>query len=219
MAGFVQKSIIVPKLHLSIPYPSFIEKIVVYFLLRRRKKRYGFAFRRIKVGRDKPVGQKPAAARFAIVDPEDYQKLAEYDWQLDQSPSKNYYAVRFDPVRKIVRMHREVMNAPAGSFVDHRHGTGLDNRKENLRIATRTQNVHNRRKTAKQTSSKYKGVCFKRNEKKYCAQIGYKGKRMHLGYFDNEIDAAKAYDAAAKKLFGEFARLNFPNKSQNKITI
>jgi hypothetical protein len=117
-------------------------------------------------------------------------------------------------------MHRVIMNAPADRFVDHKHGEGLDNRKENLRIVTCAQNQYNRRKmTTRQTSSKYKGVYFRKNYKKYCAQIRYKGKRMHLGYFDNETDAAKAYDEAAKKLFGEFARLNFPNESQNKIIV
>jgi hypothetical protein len=106
-------------------------------------------------------------------------------------------------------MHREILNAPAGVFVDHKDGDGLDNRKENLRIVTSAQNQQNRRKISRKTTSKYKGVYFRRENKKYCALICCKGKRMHLGYFDNEIDAAKAYDQAAKKFFGEFARLNF----------
>jgi hypothetical protein len=187
----------VSKLHLTIPYPSFIENIVVYFLLRRRKKRFGYAFRRIKVARD----------QFAVVDPEDYQKLSEYDWQLWES-NGNLYAYRQEH-KKYIKMHREILNAPAGSIVDHRYGDGLDNRKVNLRIATIAQNQHNRRKTARQTTSKYKGVSFKRDRKKYYAQIGCNSKRINLGSFDNEVDAAKAYDEAAKKLFGEFARLNF----------
>jgi hypothetical protein len=105
------------------------------------------------------------------------------------------------------------MNAPAGSIVDHKYGDGLDNRKINLRIATEAQNRYNRRKTSKRTSSKYKGVYYKKQCSKYCAVIGCNGKKTFLGHFDNEIDAAKAYDEAAKKLFGEFARLNFTTKA------
>jgi hypothetical protein len=134
--------------------------------------------------------------------------LDGYDWQLFESESKNFYAVRLDG-NKIVKMHREIMNAPAGVFVDHRYGDGLDNRKVNLRIATRAQNQYNRRKTSKKTTSKYKGVHLDRNRNKYRAIIGCSGKRIFLGYFDNETDAAKAYDEAAKKYHGEFAKLNF----------
>jgi hypothetical protein len=198
----------VDKIYLPIPVPKVFKRIGVWFLLRYRKKHYGFTFRRIKLTKDKPVGQKPAAARYAIVDVEDYEKLAQYDWQLSESESKKCYAVCLVN-RKIVSMHRVIMNAPAGMFVDHRYGDGLDNRKENLRIATMAQNQYNRRKTSRKTSSKYKGVHLKKQYNKYGAEISCNGKRTHLGYFDNEIDAAKAYDEAAKKLFGEFAKLNF----------
>jgi hypothetical protein len=70
--------------------------------------------------------------------------------------------------------------------------------------------VQNRRKTSRKTSSRYIGVSFHKKKGKWMAVIGYKGKNVWLGRFDNEIDAAKAYDAAAKKYYGEFARLNFP---------
>jgi len=187
-----------PKSYLHIPIPDFIERIGVWFLLRYRKKHYGFTFRRIKL----------TGGKYAIVDVEDYEKLSQYDWQLYESKSKNLYAFRYES-GKFIKMHRVIMNAPAGVFVDHKYGDGLDNRKVNLRIVTRAQNQYNRRKTSKKTSSKYKGVYFKKDMNKYCATIGLKGKKTHLGYFDNEIDAAKAYDEAAKKLFGEFAKLNF----------
>jgi len=185
-------------LNLNFYYPSFIESIVVYFLLRYRKKHYGYEFRRIKLTKGK----------YVIVDVEDYPKLAGYDWQLYESESKNFYAVRLDR-DKLVKMHREIMNDPAGLFVDHKNGDGLDNRKKNLRIATRAQNQFNRRKTSAKTTSKYKGVHLYRKRNKYRAIIGCRGKRIFLGYFDNEIDAAKAYDEAAKKYHGEFAKLNF----------
>ncbi len=195
-----------PKSYLHIPVPDFIERLGVWFLLRYRKKHYGFTFRRIKLTKDK----------FAIVDVEDYEKLAQYDWQLSEGESKKCYAVCLVN-RKIVSMHRVIMNAPAGMFVDHRYGDGLDNRKENLRIVTQAQNQYNRRKTSRKTSSKYKGVHLKKQYNKYGAEISCNGKRTHLGYFDNEIDAAKAYDEAAKKLFGEFAKLNFDNHELTRI--
>jgi len=188
----------VPKLYLSIPYPAFIESIVVYFLLRCRKRHCGYTFRRIKLAKDK----------FAVVDPEDYQKLAEYDWHLWESGSYNQYAIRYEK-GKSLKMHREITNAPVGLVVDHKNGNGLDNRKENLRIVTMTQNHYNRKKTSRKTTSKYKGVHRITDRKAYCAKIRYEGKTIYLGYYKDEIEAAKAYDEAAKKLFGEFARLNF----------
>jgi hypothetical protein len=186
-------------LNFRIKLPKLIANLVLFFLLRYRKKHYGYTFRRIKLTKDK----------YAIVDAEDYEKLAQDDWHLYVSKSKNYYAFRYED-GKFIKMHRVIMNAPAGVFIDHRYGNGLDNRKINLRIATIAQNQYNRRKTSRKTTSKYKGVFFKKDMNKYCATICLKGKRTHLGYFDNEIDAAKAYDEAAKKLFGEFAALNFP---------
>jgi hypothetical protein len=192
--------------HFQIPYPTFIEKTIVYFLLRHRKKQYGYEFRRIKLTK----------GQYATVDVEDYPKLASDDWQLYESESKNFYAVRLNK-NKIVKMHREIMNNPVGVFVDHINGDGLDNRKKNLRIATRTQNQCNRKKTSAITSSKYKGVHLCRKRNKYRAIIGCSGKRIFLGYFDNETDAAKAYDEAAKKYHGEFAKLNFSDEGRKEV--
>jgi hypothetical protein len=198
------------KIYLPIPVPKIIMSLVLWFVLRHRKKLYGYTFRRIKLTKGQLTGTNPAVKRFAIVDPEDYQKLSECDWQYVENTTRSYYAAHIEG-GKIVYMHRVIINAPVGSIVDHRYGNGLDNRKVNLRIVTRTQNQYNRRKTAKKTSSKYKGVHFKKVINRYSAEICCNGKRTHLGYFDNEIDAAKAYDKAAKELHGEFARLNFEN--------
>jgi hypothetical protein len=99
------------------------------------------------------------------------------------------------------------MNPPADLVIDHRNCDGLDNRRSNLRFATHAQNTLNRRKK-KNAVSQFRGVWFYKG--KWGSQISSQGKRMFLGRFDNEIDAAKAYDEAARKYHGEFARLNFP---------
>jgi len=192
------------KISFQISYPAIIESIVVFFLLRYRKKRYGFAFRRIKLTKGK----------FAIVDPDDYQKLSRYDWQLFESKGKSYAAMFDDG--KIVYMHRFIINAPCGRIVDHHNRESLDNRKVNLRFATHSQNCCNK-KILKKGTSEYRGVSLIKKSNKWQAVIYYNGTRKHLGLFENQQDAARAYDNAAKKYHGEFAMLNFPDESPVQI--
>ena len=100
------------------------------------------------------------------------------------------------------------MQAPKNLLVDHINHDGLNNTRKNLRLATHAQNKRNQR-SFKPASSKYKGVYYAKQEKAYRADIQYNGKKIFLGRFKKETDAAKAYDKKAKELFAEFACLNF----------
>ena len=172
---------------------------------------YGYTFRRIYLGEGK----------WTILDRGDYYRLRHYKW-IVYGTGHNLYAVRYKfvgPKRTWkFSMHREIMNANDGRFVDHRNCDSLDNRRANLRFATRSENMRNRRKK-RNASSQFVGVHFYKPQGNWSCSILHNGKRIWLGRFDTEIEAAKAYDEAAKKLFGEFARLNFPEKSKESMAL
>ncbi len=145
----------------------------------------------------------------AIVDAEDLISLSECRWNVS-SQGKLRYARRKNK-GKTVYMHREIMNIPNGVQIDHINGNGLDNRKVNLRICNHSQNQQNRAKRGNK-SSRFKGVDWHKLSKKWRARICINRKRIHIGYYNSENEAAKAYDQKAVELFGEFARLNFPSQ-------
>lgn len=144
----------------------------------------------------------------AIVDDEDYEKLKAHKW----SASATGYAVRgFRRNGKsiLVKMHREILGEQcAGLEVDHINGNKLDNRRENLRIATRSQNASNRPKYYKDSSSKYKGVRKAKGRKKWTARICVNRKDIYLGQYETEEEAAMAYNKAAIQYHGQYAKLN-----------
>jgi hypothetical protein len=150
--------------------------------------------------------------KFAIVNAEDYERLGRFKW-FASGPEKYPYAIRAiypeKGVRRMLYLHREIMKPPEGLVVDHINGNTLDNRRSNLRLATKQQNACNMRVNKEGCTSKYRGVGWHKMSKKWAARIMVNGRRIHLGLFNSEVEAAKAYDEAAKKYFGEFARLNF----------
>ena len=145
-----------------------------------------------------------------IVDEDDYQELSQFKW-LAQVNNRGYYACRFAGpagARVEVYMHRVIMGAPDDILVDHINGNTLDNRKENLRLCTRSQNGFNRGCNKNGTSG-YKGVtyCKNRVSDNWKAQIKIDYKNHHLGYFHTPKEAYDAYCIAAKQLHGKFAKL------------
>ena len=171
-------------------------------MLLYRRLRYGYAFRRI------PLTQ----GKHAIVDPDDYERLSRYNWYVRKTP-QTFYAKRSTLTRKTITpiyMHRCVIKVPAGMVADHINHNGLDNRKAKLRPVTRAQNNRHKKKINTKCRSMYKGIYYDRRDGVWYARITCNGKAIYLGSFKDEIEAAKAYDRAAKKYHGEFAGLNFP---------
>lgn len=146
-----------------------------------------------------------------IIDDEDYTKISQYNkWHVvSYKNDKKLYLKSNKRIgkRKSITfyMHRIIMDCPENKVVDHINGNTLDNRKENLRICTKSENNINR---APNKNSNHKGVSWCTGIKKWSSKIGINKKRIHLGYFDSEIKAVIAYNQASIKYHGEFARLN-----------
>lgn len=145
-----------------------------------------------------------------IVDDQDAELVSRWKWQARQSRN-TWYATRsgWSEGKKVsVMMHCLILGVGPRVIVDHRNGDGLDNRRENLRIATNQENCFNRRPLPG-TSSRFKGVDFYKRNGKWRARIKRDGRLRHVGNFDSEEDAARRYDQEARILFGDFARTNF----------
>ncbi len=151
--------------------------------------------------------------KFAMVDDDMYDYLMQWKWYAHRDKN-TFYAVRnlYLPNRKriILGMHRLIMGFVYndGKLVDHKDRNGLNNQKSNLRLATNSQNLANSRNLKVFKSSIYIGVSYPKKGKKWVAQILINGKKIRIGRFVNEKDAALAYNETALKLRGEFAILN-----------
>lgn len=145
---------------------------------------------------------------FALVDDNMFDVLSARSWHL----CAKGYAVTNVPGhtrrQRTVRMHRLVIGALDEQEVDHIDGNPLNNQLDNLRLVTHQENMFNQRKR-RLSSSRYKGVTWCKRSERWLAQIMKDKRNKCLGYFTDEADAARAYDDAARRLFGEFARPNF----------
>lgn len=146
-----------------------------------------------------------------LIDDADYEKISGVKWHIYMYGKELWYASGRKN-RKTVYMHRYILDAPLGLSVDHMNGNGLDNRRSNLRTCLHQQNLSNQRHQRRDTYSQYKGVTYNKNKvaqkKPWIAQIKAFQKHYGLGYFATEVEAARAYDEAAKRFFGEYAKLN-----------
>jgi len=157
--------------------------------------------------------------RKALVDIEDFNQLNQYQWCATYRPSRNLWTITrkaWDEDRKQrinILMHREIceLKHRDGKRVDHINHDSLDNRRCNLRICSRSENHGNQRKR-RNSCSIYKGIW--RNKNRWTASICFEQHDRYLGSFATEIEAAKAYDKAARELFGRFACVNFPKTNE-----
>ena len=142
--------------------------------------------------------------KFALVDDEDYVNLTEISWQYASGYAQSIQRKKGGKQYAIM-MHRKIMNCPSGLVVDHINHDTLDNRKSNLRICTRSENLGNRF-GKKNGTSKYKGVTWHKASKKWSVAFNKKW----IGAFSDEVEAARVYDKCAIEHYGRFAKLNFP---------
>ena len=140
-----------------------------------------------------------------LFDDTDEDAICPYNWAVRLGWGDTPYA-QTSVNGKSVLMHRLLLDAPKGMLVDHRNHNTLDNRRENIRLCTRSQNMWNRKRTT--GKSKHKGVYWCVNRHKWRVQIYFNNQHSYLGLYVSEEDAARAYNNKAKELFGDFACLN-----------
>lgn len=151
-----------------------------------------------------------------LIDAADYEWISQHKWSpcginqryICRSKRAHETGGKWVP-GAAVYLHREIMKPQGREMVDHINQNGWDNRRSNLRIATKSQNMANKPKIRSNTSG-YKGVSMVKKTGKWRARTNCNGREYTIGYFDNPEDAARAYDRKVIELFGDFAYLNFP---------
>jgi len=143
------------------------------------------------------------------LDDADYDRAKAFHWHKTTNGYVAGYVVEQGGRR--VYLHRWLLDAQPGQFVDHIDGNKLNNRRSNLRLVTRSQNQANRRHN-RTSRSRYKGVTWHKRRKRWMARIQVRGRRITIGYFNDPLQAAYEYDAFARNYFGEYARINFPQR-------
>lgn len=144
-----------------------------------------------------PLGGKYGKGKFALIDDCDFERVSNYMWYLSQGyPTTNLGHGRGNRVP--IKLHRFILNPPKGQSIDHINQDPLDNRRENLRYCTKSQNAIN--------SSKYKGYYYFKQCKRWCVQIQVNSKTKHIGLYKTEEEAREARKKAELEYFGEFAR-------------
>lgn len=142
--------------------------------------------------------------KVAVVDAQDFARFGRFRWFASESSPGRFYAARRSGPR-FLYLHREILGVARGAQVDHEDRDGLNNRRSNLRAATQTQNNANQARRASQSG--FKGVWPTKCG--FATHIRKAGVRYYVGHFKTADDAARAYDSAARSLFGRFARTNF----------
>lgn len=148
--------------------------------------------------------------KYATVDDDVYEWASRHKWYAHRS-GKTFYAVRNVgkyPHQRHLHLHREIMNPHDGTLVDHADGDGLNCTRANMRLASQAENTRNRGRNINNTSG-FKGVYWRGERGKWYAKIMVNGKFVYLGSSSRLEDAARIYDVAAIKYFGEFAKTNF----------
>lgn len=148
--------------------------------------------------------------KVALIDDADYAVVSQFKWCAVKN-GERFYAARNirkpNGKQKLQYLHQFLL--PGVGKIDHRDGNSLNDQRYNLRPATTRQNAQGVQRKRPGTTSKFRGVCWHKTALKWLTQIRVDGHKIHLGLFENESDAARAYDAAARKYFGDFASLNF----------